>query len=90
MSSSNGIPSSQTTLAALDAQAEKCGYTGYIEKYVTYPPPKGPFPVLPVPEGCDIWGAVFEAALAINPAFNVYRIFDTVRARIQISSGFSY
>jgi carboxypeptidase D len=70
----------QSFMAELDAQAVKCNYTGYMDKFVTYPP-KG---LLPLPgkstfadKGCDLWDTIFNAALIINPAFNIYRIFDT-------------
>ena len=50
-------------------------------KYVTYPP-RG---LLPLPgkstefdPGCDVWDEIFSAALLVNPAFNIYRIFDMV------------
>ena len=53
-----------------------------VEKHVTFPP-KG---LLPLPgksveadRGCDVWDLIFDAALLVNPAFNIYRIFDTVR-----------
>ena len=69
-------------MAHLDERAVACGYANYSETYVTYPP-KG---LLPVPGGtifypdeCDVWYQVFNAALLVNPAFNMYRIFDTVR-----------
>lgn len=75
---------SQTFMAHLDAAAARCGYTGYFEKHVTYPP-KG---LLPLPgrsveadPGCDLWDEIFDAAVTVNPAFNIYRIFDTVRPR---------
>lgn len=65
----------------LDQTAAACNYTGYMEKYVTYPP-EG---LLPLPgssvefdDGCDVWDAIFSAALLVNPAFDIYRIFDTV------------
>lgn len=63
----------------MDAKSQKCGYTGYAQKYLTYPP-NGP---LPLPSGtddpnCDVWSDVVFAALNINPAFDIYRIFDTV------------
>jgi len=52
-------------------------------KHVTYPP-QG---LLPLPgkstefdKGCDVWDMIFDAALLVNPAFNIYRIFDTVSA----------
>ncbi|KAG2053761.1 alpha/beta-hydrolase [Suillus hirtellus] len=64
----------------LDAMAATCNYTGYMDKYVTYPP-KG---LLPLPgdsihfaQGCDIWTDIYFNALTINPSFNIYRIWDT-------------
>jgi len=70
----------QTFMAKIDSIAAKCGYTDYMSKYVTYPP-KG---LLPLPgnstsadAGCDVWDMIFDAAVIVNPAFNVYRIFDT-------------
>ncbi|KAJ3559123.1 hypothetical protein NP233_g11343 [Leucocoprinus birnbaumii] len=70
----------QTVMAQLDAVAERCNYAGYFAKHVTYPP-KG---LLPLPgksteadRGCDVWDMIFEAALNVNPAFDIYRIFDT-------------
>ncbi|KAI0317696.1 alpha/beta-hydrolase [Amylostereum chailletii] len=67
----------QSFMAQLDATAEKCGYTGWIDKYVTYPP-TGPLPTPPdFTDECDVWSQIFEAALLINPAFNIYKIFDT-------------
>ncbi|KZT35222.1 alpha/beta-hydrolase [Sistotremastrum suecicum HHB10207 ss-3] len=74
----------QTALNQIDDKARQCNYTGYIEKYVTYPP-KGPLPYPDgkfvsdgvIPDECDVWGDILDAALLINPAFNIYRIFDT-------------
>jgi carboxypeptidase D len=65
----------------LDQIAQRCGYSDYMEKYLKYPPADQlPFPKgSPVPsDGCDVWTTVFEAALLVNPAFNMYRIFDGV------------
>lgn len=64
----------------LDAIAAQCGYADYMDKFVTYPP-KGLFP-LPgksnfADNGCNVWYMIYNAALTINPAFNIYRIFDT-------------
>jgi carboxypeptidase D len=68
-------------LSYLDERNMKCKYAGYLKKHLNYPP-KG---LLPLPgksvdadPGCDLWTEIFEAALLINPAFNVYRIFDMV------------
>lgn len=67
-------------MAQLDETAARCNYTGYVDKFVRYPP-KG---LLPLPgnstfaaPGCDLWDTIFDAALLVNPAFNIYRIFDT-------------
>jgi len=70
----------QTFLAHLDSVAAACNYSGYMKKHVTYPP-RG---LLPLPgtsigfdPGCDVWDEIFNAALLVNPAFNIYHIFDT-------------
>ncbi|KAG1861628.1 Alpha/Beta hydrolase protein [Suillus subluteus] len=70
----------QTFTDHLEKKAAKCNYTGYVDKYVTYPPAG----LLPLPgdsveaaEGCDVWDDIFNNALIINPAFNIYRIWDT-------------
>ncbi|KAF9648151.1 alpha/beta-hydrolase [Thelephora ganbajun] len=70
----------QTFLSYLDKKNKECKYAGYLNKYLKYPP-KG---VLPLPgesveadPGCDLWSEIYTAALVINPAFDVYRIFDT-------------
>ena len=67
-------------MTQLDQITTKCKYSGYMEKYMTYPPSG----LLPLPgndtfadDGCDVWDMIFKAALIVNPAFNVYRIFDT-------------
>jgi carboxypeptidase D len=51
-----------------------------MDKYVTYPPTG----LLPLPgdsiefaQGCDVWDDIFYNALIINPAFDIYRIWDT-------------
>lgn len=64
-------------MAAAQERADSCGYTDYINTYLTFPPP-GP---LPLPKNssldCDLFDDVFSAALAVNPCFNVYHILDT-------------
>jgi carboxypeptidase D len=70
---------SQTFLKYLDEKAARCNYTDYVSTYLTYPP-KG---LLPLPGGSvdteDVMsGRYLDAALLINPAFNMYRIWDTV------------
>ena len=78
---------SQTFLAHLDSVAAKCDYADYMEKYVTYPP-RGllplPVPVTPTEADleCDVWDKILDAALILNPAFNIYHIFDMVRGSL--------
>ena len=67
-------------MAQLEKISADCNYTGYIEKYATYPPTTA---VFPFPENspnisdyCDIWDLIVDAAILINPAFNFYHIFD--------------
>ena len=71
---------SQTYLEYLDQTAATCNYTNYVSTYVKYPP-EG---LLPLPgdsvefaDGCDVWDDIFNNALIINPAFDIYRIWDT-------------
>ncbi|KAI0045431.1 alpha/beta-hydrolase [Auriscalpium vulgare] len=70
----------QTLMAQLDAVAAQCNYADYMEKFVKYPPTGS----LPLPgesvsfdDGCNVWGMIFDEVININPAFNIYRIFDT-------------
>ena len=62
--------------AAIHAKVDQCGYTAYLEKYLTFPPPQESFPVLPNPFNfdnltCDVFDDVLSAVLEINPCFNV-------------------
>ena len=81
MSNSEMVSDSQTFLAYLDEKNKECKYARYLDKYLKYPPAG----LLPLPgksvefdPGCDLWTDIFNAALLVNPAFNVYRIFDVV------------
>ena len=64
-------------MAAVQERADSCGYTDYINTYLTFPPP-GPFP-FPTNSllKCDLFDDVFAAALEVNPCFNIYHILDT-------------
>ncbi|KAI9449078.1 alpha/beta-hydrolase [Lactarius psammicola] len=70
----------QSFLAHIDQVADSCHYTSYLSKYLTYPPPPGPFPLpgasIEADPGCDVYIEIGTAALALNPAFNFFRIFD--------------
>lgn len=76
----NVFPFNQSFLAQIDQIADKCNYNSYLKKYLTYPPPPAPFALpgtsIKADPGCDVYDEIVEAALLLNPAFNVYRIFD--------------
>ncbi|KAL8690469.1 MAG: hypothetical protein Q9218_004092 [Villophora microphyllina] len=67
---------------AIHERANQCNFTSYFNTYLTFPPPPGPFPVLPDPFAtenytCDLLDDVYAAALLVNPCFNIYHITDT-------------
>ena len=67
----------ETFTTAIHERSAACGYTDYINKYLTFPPP-GPFPTpTNSSDDCDIFDDVFAAALEVNPCFNIYHILDT-------------
>ncbi|KAA1473927.1 alpha/beta-hydrolase [Dentipellis sp. KUC8613] len=70
----------QSFMQQLDQRAESCHYTDYLQKYISYPPPPAPFPLpgssVEFDDGCDVWSDIVGAALLLNPAFNVYRVYD--------------
>ncbi|KAG8793197.1 hypothetical protein FRC12_003568 [Ceratobasidium sp. 428] len=75
-----------TFMAQLEKNGDACGYTDYYKKYATYPPrgklplPKQAYHGIPnysnITDQCELWGQVYEAAITVNPNFNIYRIFD--------------
>lgn len=72
----------ETFMEALRERNDQCNYTSYFDQYLTFPPPPGPFPVLPDPYAsenytCDMFDTVLEAALLINPCFDLYHISAT-------------
>ncbi|KAH9859685.1 hypothetical protein IAQ61_011466 [Plenodomus lingam] len=59
--------------------ADTCGYTEYMKKYLTFPPPSK-IPQAPNDrgsEGCDVWGYVQDAVILVNPCFDRYHIATT-------------
>lgn len=75
---SNVFALNDTFTAAVRERSDTCGYTDYFNKYLTYPPPPGPFPTpANSSNGCDVFDDVYYAALEVNPCFNIYHILDT-------------
>lgn len=62
----------ETFIGQIQERADQCGYTQYLETYLTFPPPQEAFPVLPDPYDspryrCDMFDTVYEAVLEVNP-----------------------
>ena len=68
-------------MAELEKISADCNYTGYAQKYLTYPPTTPVFPLPGISDDpefvyCDIWNHIFRAALVLNPAFDIYFIYQ--------------
>lgn len=79
----NLFPFNSTFMAQLQNISDACGYTDYLENYVTYPP-NGTLPLPPATNGtftvtpeCRLHSPIQRAVTLINPAFDVYRVSDT-------------
>lgn len=66
----------ESFVADVNARAESCGYTSFMEQALTFPP-AGKF-VEPNEnaDGCDLWDDIVTAAILVNPCFNVYHLTD--------------
>ncbi|KAI1097427.1 Alpha/Beta hydrolase protein [Jackrogersella minutella] len=83
----NLIRLNQTFMRDIRHRAITCGYSQFLEENIRYPPPA----ILPsppqldleaeaagtYPEECDIWNSIVEAAMLINPCFDIYQIATT-------------
>ncbi len=63
--------------------SDSCGYTNYLQKYLTFPPAGVQPSALPgmlnatnVKPECDLWDNIFLAVNDLNPCFSVYSIFN--------------
>ncbi|KAH3939267.1 hypothetical protein HBI24_240640 [Parastagonospora nodorum] len=58
--------------------ADRCGYTDYMEKALTFPPTgKLPEPPNSSVEGCDLWSQIYYNVFFTNPCFDVYQVATT-------------
>jgi carboxypeptidase D len=69
----------QTFMDDIHNRSKACGYTEYMEKYLTFPPPsKLPYPEKDAQtEGCGLWEDIYNAVFYTNPCFDVYAIATT-------------
>ena len=80
------LPFSDPVMAKFKQNAQKCGYTDYLHKYLKFPPSGTPkFPpgvtrdangTLNIDEECagNDYNAIFDAAFTLNPCFDYYNI----------------
>ncbi|KAF9049928.1 indole-3-glycerol phosphate synthase-domain-containing protein [Panaeolus papilionaceus] len=78
----NLFPFNSTFWGQLQQISDTCGYTNYLDKYVTYPP-AGPLPLVgtngtfTTTSSCRIHSPIQRAVGVLNPVFDVYRVSDT-------------
>ncbi|KAF9564818.1 alpha/beta-hydrolase [Agrocybe pediades] len=78
----NLFPFNSSFWAQLQQISDECGYTDYLDKFVTYPPAgqlplvatNGTFTVTP---NCRMHSPIQRAIGLLNPVFDVYRVSDT-------------
>ena len=71
------FPFNSSFVEELHAMDRKCGWTEYMNKHLTFPP-KGKFPPAPkLTDECDVWSAIYEAVIEVNPCWDVYQVATT-------------
>lgn len=65
----------ESFVKGLNEVSEKCGFTEFMEKALTFPP-VGKLPQGDVSDECDAYDAAITAAYDINPCFNLYHAQD--------------
>ncbi|KAH8803094.1 Alpha/Beta hydrolase protein [Xylogone sp. PMI_703] len=77
-------PFNDTYMDFLHSAADVCGYTEFLDTYLTFPPP-GPFPTkMPgtdangrVLSGCNLHSSIENEIMWINPCWDVYQVATT-------------
>jgi carboxypeptidase D len=67
-----------TFLEQIHATDAKCGYTDFLNKALTYPPPSD-FPTVVdaySDTDCLVWDEIIDAVTLVNPCFNIYHLTD--------------
>ncbi|KAF2716119.1 alpha/beta-hydrolase [Polychaeton citri CBS 116435] len=71
----------ESFLEQVQHTADVCNYTDYYDTYLTFPPPEGPFPKLPIPIDeniqCNVFYQLQGAAYASNACFDTHYIAST-------------
>ncbi|KII95995.1 hypothetical protein PLICRDRAFT_97584 [Plicaturopsis crispa FD-325 SS-3] len=78
----NVFPFTSAFMAQLQNISDTCGYTDYLDKFVTYPPagqlplPNGTAGTFSATPACRIHSMIERAIGELNPAFDVYRVTE--------------
>lgn len=64
----------ETFMSFIQSQKDSCGYTSFLDKYLTFPPPPRPWDETPT--DCGVYFDFLDAVMEVNPCFNVYHITD--------------
>ncbi|KAK4960611.1 hypothetical protein LTR10_003507 [Elasticomyces elasticus] len=75
----------------IHARQDECGYSDYLDTYLTYPPPQTPFPTLAEPSrknnySCDQFDSIYEAILEVNPCFGFTVFFNRTDVQAAINA----
>ncbi|KAJ7690713.1 alpha/beta-hydrolase [Mycena rosella] len=79
----NLFPFNSSFYAELQTISDNCGYTDYLDDFVTYPPagqlplPVGTNGTFTATSACRIHSPIQRAIGVLNPVFDVYRVSDT-------------
>lgn len=81
------FPFNDTIKQQIRDMDDKCGYTAYMNKHLTFPP-KGKFPdPHPTTDDCDIFDFVYSAIFDVNPCFDIYQVATTCPILWDINGG---
>lgn len=67
----------ETFMAELEHLHQSCGYADFIDKYLTFPPPKEQPPLFfnyTSMASCDVFDMVYNEIFNINPCFDLYEV----------------
>ncbi|GLI73690.1 hypothetical protein PoHVEF18_001910 [Penicillium ochrochloron] len=67
----------ETFMAELEHLHKSCGYADFIDKYLTFPPPKEQPPLFfnyTSMAKCDVFDMVYNEVFNINPCFDLYEV----------------
>ncbi|KAK4908903.1 hypothetical protein LTR49_022266 [Elasticomyces elasticus] len=84
----------ESFIERIHARQDECGYSDYLDTYLTYPPPQTPFPTLAEPSrknnySCDQFDSIYEAILEVNPCFGEFSITSMqLRGGIMLTSAY--